>query len=204
MSKTSCVLLVLLLAVYSEAVTVSFSKGIGNGMVLQRQPAHSSLYGSAPPGAKVVLTLTNEDAALETESLAVVAAADGSWKATLAPRNAGGNFSATASVTSAGPSGTATITDLTFGDVWFCSGQSNMELSLSFTFSRNLTVAKILEGHYSNVRVYLNPHVTMPQPMWVDDGTHVAARSKASGPLEYRWRHVRDVVNGSDVQVLGK
>ena len=148
MSKTSCVLLGLLLAVYSEAVTVSFSKGIGNGMVLQRQPAHSSLYGSAPPGAKVVVTLTDEDAALEAERVAVVAAADGSWKATLAPRNAGGNFGATASVTSAGSNGTATITDLTFGDVWLCSGQSNMELSLSFTFSRNLTVAKILEGHY--------------------------------------------------------
>tara|TARA_B110000208_G_scaffold36346_1_gene48161 strand:- start:1700 stop:2362 length:663 start_codon:yes stop_codon:yes gene_type:complete len=80
------------------------------------------------------------------------------------------------------------------------SGQSNMELSLKFTFERNNTVAKILNGTYDNIRVFLNPHVTMPSPMWVDDGMHVAAKSSSSGPLEYQWRHLNELVNATDVQ----
>lgn len=50
---------------------------------------------------------------------------------------------------------TATITNVTFGDVWYCSGQSNMELPLLHTFHRNQSVKDILAGKYSNIRVYL-------------------------------------------------
>ena len=44
---------------------------------------------------------------------------------------------------------------VTFGDVWFCSGQSNMWLVMHFDTSRNVTYDKIMQGKYSNIRKHL-------------------------------------------------
>jgi len=49
-------------------------------------------------------------------------------------------------------------------------GQSNMELSLGFTFERNDTVAAIANGSYDNIRVYLSPHLRAPEPVYVSSG----------------------------------
>ena len=51
------------------------------------------------------------------------------WKALLKPAAAGGNYSITAKCT-AGCTGEASIVDVTFGDVWYCSGQSVSALKL--------------------------------------------------------------------------
>ena len=40
-----------------------------------------------------------------------------------------------------------------FGDVWLCSGQSNMWLPLDFTFGRRQAVAAARQGVYDNIRV---------------------------------------------------
>ena len=45
-----------------------------------------------------------------------------------------------------------TLADVTFGDVWFCSGQSNMWLPMNMDTSRNVTYDAILAGKYK-VRV---------------------------------------------------
>ena len=46
------------------------------------------------------------------------------WRAALQPAAAGGSL--TISASNGGVNGTATITRVTHGDVWFCSGQSNV------------------------------------------------------------------------------
>ena len=40
------------------------------------------------------------------------------------------------------------LVDVTFGDVWFCSGQSNMWLPMNMDTSRNVTYDAILAGKY--------------------------------------------------------
>lgn len=55
-----------------------------------------------------------------------------SWKALLPPQPAGGDFVVTASCTgcsSLGPS-TISISNVTFGDMWYCTGQSNSACGL--------------------------------------------------------------------------
>ena len=37
----------------------------------------------------------------------------------------------------AGCRGSVALTDVTFGDVWYCAGQSNMWLPLKYTYARN-------------------------------------------------------------------
>lgn len=69
------------------------------------------------------------------------------------------------------------ITNITFGDIWFCSGQSNMGLPLQYTFDRNTSIQAILQignnstqhsnHRYNNIRImagYANtpPHGTLP------------------------------------------
>jgi sialate O-acetylesterase len=82
--------------------------------VLQRDRP-IKLYGEAAAGTPVSVTLGSSRA--ETR-----AGADGRWSATLPAMPAGGPYALTAT---AGAQ-TSTATDILIGDVWFCTGQSNM------------------------------------------------------------------------------
>ena len=92
----------------------------------RRAQARAALYGRvAPPpntSATVVVTLSppiDGHAAFE-----VSVAKDGTWKALLAPAAAGGLYSASAACAACENTSATTIVNLTFGDVWVCSGQS--------------------------------------------------------------------------------
>eukprot|EP01060_Flectonema_neradi_P022565 TRINITY_DN30805_c0_g1_i1.p1 TRINITY_DN30805_c0_g1~~TRINITY_DN30805_c0_g1_i1.p1 ORF type:complete len:736 (+),score=147.42 TRINITY_DN30805_c0_g1_i1:123-2330(+) len=63
---------------------------------------------------------------------------------------AGGSYTITAS----NGDQTIKLERITFGDVWFCSGQSNMDLPLQHSFSREESTAAIKSGKYSNIRFY--------------------------------------------------
>jgi sialate O-acetylesterase len=93
----------------------------GNHMVLQ-QAATLPVWGWANPKEKVIVTLGNERA--ET-----TAGSDGKWRINL-PALPTGTPAGTLRV-----AGTNTITfdDVLVGEVWLCSGQSNMELPLTKT-----------------------------------------------------------------------
>jgi hypothetical protein len=75
------------------------------------------------------------------------------WKALLPPMAAGGNYSVWASCTGCNSTSTINITNVTFGDVWYCTGQSNMWLPVLHTFTRNESAGNITAGNYNNIRV---------------------------------------------------
>jgi sialate O-acetylesterase len=88
----------------------------GDNMVLQRgQPVR--VWGTATPKAKVSVQLGAQGATTTAE-------ADGHWQITLEPMLAGGPYILTA----ASGGGTATLTNVLCGDLWLCSGQSNMQM----------------------------------------------------------------------------
>jgi sialate O-acetylesterase len=86
--------------------------------VIQRD-RKNPVWGRVAPKEKVVVTFAG--ATLET-----TADATGYWRATLPALPAGGPH--TLSVTSLGQ--TQTVNDILAGDVWLCSGQSNMQWSV--------------------------------------------------------------------------
>jgi sialate O-acetylesterase len=90
----------------------------GDHAVLQRDRP-ILVTGSGEPGETVT-------AALGEARATAKAGADGRFAASLPPRAAGGPF--TLSVTA--PSGSAQASDILVGDVFLCSGQSNMELQV--------------------------------------------------------------------------
>lgn len=98
----------------------SFSNVLGSNMVLQRdKPLH--LWGKAAPGETVTVTF-NAATALAT------ADASGKWSLYLPPMPANASPQ---SVSLQGLSNTVTLSNVLIGDVWFCSGQSNMEFPLN-------------------------------------------------------------------------
>lgn len=92
---------------------------ISDHAVLQRErPIH--LWGHATAGAHLAARFHNQ-------TVAAIADGFGRWSLYLAPEVAGGPYTLTVS----GDGAPATVSDLLVGDVWFASGQSNMEISLN-------------------------------------------------------------------------
>jgi sialate O-acetylesterase len=89
-------------------------------MVLQRAPASAVVWGFANVGATVVTTFNRN-------TYSSVAGSDGVWRAHLQPTVAGGPYTISFSSTTGE---TAAISDVLFGDVYVCGGQSNMQFSV--------------------------------------------------------------------------
>jgi len=79
-----------------------------------------SVWGTASPGERVDVTLGSASASATADRA-------GSWHVALPAMPAGGPFTLAAS----SASGRAAANDMLVGDVWLCSGQSNMELQVS-------------------------------------------------------------------------
>jgi len=117
--------------------------------VLQRdRPV--AVWGRATPGAAVTVALG------ETQAEAV-ASADGMWRANLPALQAGGPYTLTARTGGL----SQTLSDVMVGDVWLCSGQSNMEFQL-----RQVTNAEteIANAHDDGLRLFLVGRSSQPQP----------------------------------------
>lgn len=92
-------------------------------MVLQRDKK-LPVWGKASPGLPVTIQFAGQTIKTTTGN-------DGKWMAELAPLTVSSN-SATLTITTANQ--TLTLYDILVGDVWLCTGQSNME----YTFDRSL------------------------------------------------------------------
>ncbi len=120
----------------------------GDHMVLQRgMPIR--IWGWTGPGARVEVRLC-------TQSKTATADAAGRWQVELAPLEAGGPFD----MTIAGGS-TITLNDILIGEVWLCSGQSNMEWSVRAAKDAKREIA---EAKYPNVRLFHVPKHHSGQP----------------------------------------
>ena len=112
-------LLILLASVASAAAAApTIDPQYGDHAVIQRDRP-IILSGDAAPKSHVSVAFAGQQQS-------AVAGANGRWSATFAPRKAGGPF--TIAVTA--PDGSANAGDIMIGDVWLCSGQSNMEYPL--------------------------------------------------------------------------
>ncbi len=97
---------------------VRLPKLVSDGMVLQREMP-VNIWGWAKPGEKVKLSFNSQ-------TFETITTADGKWEIVLPEQKAGGSFDMEISA-----SNTIKLKNILFGDVWFCSGQSNMELPMS-------------------------------------------------------------------------
>ena len=168
--------------------SVRFSSACEDGMVLQRAPNAAAVYGDvgiATSGDSAVPSITVRVAgsdALGAATAPYTVAAElvnggAGWKALLRPTLAGGKYEIRVAC-GAGCKGRASIANVTFGDVWYCGGQSNMALPVLHTFSRNETRSAILAGKYANIRLSGIAGNMNPKQSWI--GAREAAENDSS------------------------
>jgi len=114
--------------------SVNMPAMLADGMVLQRSPQHAVLWGRSSCESVVVKL---EDSERNEEIDMVVSRANpqdgGAWRVELRPMKAGGNYNVNIHG-SCGGNG-INLRNVTFGDVFMCSGQSNMEFDVVTSFS---------------------------------------------------------------------
>ncbi|WP_146151073.1 sialate O-acetylesterase [Allosphingosinicella deserti] len=88
------------------------------------------LWGRADPGEKVTVTIGSARGTATADR-------SGAWRAELPKMAAGGPYTLSA----AGKGTTASASDILIGDVWLCSGQSNMEYPLERTLASGTEIA---------------------------------------------------------------
>jgi alpha-L-fucosidase len=118
---------------------------IGSGMVLQRE-TEVSLWGWAEVGERVRVK-----AEWSPEEAAATAGEDGTWRVRVRTPAAGGPFK----ITVAGRN-TLTLDNVLIGEVWICSGQSNMQWSVGPVFGPGVdNHAEVLKAaDYPNIRLF--------------------------------------------------
>jgi sialate O-acetylesterase len=136
--KTTAALLPCLLALLLQPAfgEVRLPRLIGDGMVLQRD-ADVTVWGWADPGEKVSVAFRNK-------TYRGVAGKDGRWKVQLSNLKAGGPDRMEIVAKNR-----ITLNDIYAGDIWICSGQSNMEL----------TMARAKPLYESEIRNSANPNI---------------------------------------------
>jgi sialate O-acetylesterase len=129
-----------------------------DNMVLQRGIA-APVWGWAAPGQQVRVTVSG--ASLKGASFTATAGADGKWMAKVGPYKAGGPYT----LTIVGPQ-SITLTNIMFGDVWICSGQSNMEMGMGAIDAP----ADVAAANYPNIRLFTVPKTVAVAPRAVTTG----------------------------------
>ena len=127
----------------------------GDSMVLQRDKPNP-IWGWSQPGDTVRVEIADKAAS-------ATAAADGRWQVKIQPPAAGGPY--TVKITG---KQTVELHDVLVGDIWLCSGQSNMQFGLPG--ARN-GAEEVKNANYPQMRFYVVGEKVSYSPVDVPRGT---------------------------------
>jgi sialate O-acetylesterase len=120
----------------------------GDHMVLQRD-VENSIWGWTNPGEKVSVEVSGNVSTCTASS-------SGKWTAAIKPFEAGGPYQ----IKVIG-STTVTISDVYFGELWLCSGQSNMAMQLPFVLNGD---AEVSNSTHPDIRFFTTPYASGSTP----------------------------------------
>ena len=127
---------------------VRLPKIFGDHMVLQRDSS-LPIWGWAEPGEQVIVEFLDQ---IDSTS----ANAQGEWKVELPPAQAGGPHVLTVTGTNS-----IELQNVLVGEVWLCSGQSNMEMGVSLCLNPE---AEIAAANHPQIRLFLVPKELNAEP----------------------------------------
>ncbi|XP_057623045.1 sialate O-acetylesterase [Chionomys nivalis] len=144
-------LLIIVRASRSAGVGFRFASYIDNYMVLQKEPSGAVIWGFGTPGATVTVTLCQGQETI-VKKVTSVKAHSNTWMVLLDPMEPGGPFEVMAQQTLGTTNVTLRVHDVLFGDVWLCSGQSNMQMTVSQIFNASKELSD--SAAYQSVRIF--------------------------------------------------
>jgi len=175
-----------LLAAMPVAADVRLPAIIGSNMVLQ-QDMKDAIWGWAAPGEEVTVTLGSQKATAKADK-------DGRWQVRLEPLKAGGPME----MTVAGQN-MIKVANILVGEVWICSGQSNMAMSVKSSKDSDKEIA---EAKYPKIRLFKVANAAVAEPAqdvkgeWVECGPETVGGFSAAG-----YFFGRDLLKALDVPV---
>ena len=158
MRKALLLFFTLILSITAKA-QIKLPEIVSNGMVLQREEP-INIWGWAAPNEKVIVRFNNK-------KYKTITAKNGVWKVTLSPIKAGGPYSMEIE-----GSNKIILNDILVGDVWLCSGQSNMVHQMRL---HNVLYAdEIANASYNEIRQFFvpntvnlsGPQTKLPESSW--------------------------------------
>jgi len=157
----------------ASSQALNLPKIFSDHMVLQRE-IPLKIWGWAEAGEEVTVSFAGQ-------SKPTKAAQDGKWTAELTPLPASAE---PRELTVSGGGKKVVIKNILVGEVWICSGQSNMEWTLDATDQGKSAIS---ESNYPLIRQFKVPHVTHTQPQkdlpgeWFVCSPNVSAKFTAVG-----------------------
>ena len=170
-TRNRCLLLLIFPALLSVAVTasaeVSLPNVLGSGMVLQRD-LPVPIWGWADPAEDVSVSFAGQTKSTTADD-------DGRWMVTLDPLKANPQ----AAVLAVAGNNKIALDDVLVGEVWICSGQSNMEWGLR----QSIRGEEEVEGaDHPGIRLFNVPgHTTSPLPQDRGAGGWEACSPESAG-----------------------
>jgi len=128
---------------------------VGSEMVLQRDMP-VPIWGWADPGESVTVKLADHQVSTKTDDY-------GKWMVKLPAMESGGPHKITIS-----GKNSIELTNILVGEVWLCSGQSNMEMGVAMCANSKEEVAA---ANYPAIRLYMVPNEPSGVPVSDRDGS---------------------------------
>jgi sialate O-acetylesterase len=131
--------------------SITLPKIFGDNMVLQRNKP-INVWGFARAGEKVTVQFN-------TQTKTTKAGKDGKWIVVLSPENAGGPFQLLIK-----GKNQLTVQNILVGEVWVCSGQSNMEMPIEGWGKINNYQQEIDAANFTQIRHFKVPNTISTTP----------------------------------------
>ncbi len=155
----------------------------GDHMVLQRDIA-APVWGTAAPGEEVVVSIAGQKKAARAD-------AEGKWMVRLDPMKAGGPHEMGV--------GSATLRNVMVGEVWICSGQSNMAMTVQRAANPEEEIAA---AKHPKIRLFTVPRRPADAPQRDVEGSWAECSPETVGGFSaVGYYFGRDLLKALDVPV---
>ncbi len=135
-----------LLLIATSYANITMPKIFGDNMVLQRNKP-ISIWGFAAPGEKITVQFNGQSKTTNADKT-------GKWQVMLSAESAGGPYQLLVK----GKNQIA-IENILVGEVWICSGQSNMEMPINGWGKINNYEEEIIAANYPQIRHFKVPNI---------------------------------------------
>jgi sialate O-acetylesterase len=147
-------LLCLTVSLSAARADISLPNVFGDHMVLQ-QGIGNPVWGRATAGEQVTVEIADQRHQATADD-------EGAWRITLEPLSVGGPHKLTVT----GADSTVRCDDVLVGEVWVCSGQSNMQWTVNNSNDADLERAA---AHFPQIRMINFPQVGSQEPIWTHE-----------------------------------
>ena len=188
MKRYFALLLALITLTSLHAAKLELPTVFSDHMVLQRNTT-VKVWGKGEPGLTVFARIADQKGSAEV-------ADDGTWMLDLAPMEAS---KTPQTLTISSGSDTLTFEDVLIGDVWLCSGQSNMELALENSVQGDV---ESIAAEKPLIRLYQVNRVTVQEPRFsAPDGWKTCTGENASRFSAVGYYFGKDIQQVTDVPI---